>query len=143
MDVCLNETRKQISSGGIDRVLIAARLNVPSNRHDAAAANENVSVEDVETIVHRHDRRIPNDCGGTIGRRGRDRRIGGRPDHSALIRTLFIDMDDVSTPWATAMSSARMLTAISAGVTAPISRPIGEWTRCRHSGGMPSDRNAS
>ena len=49
----------------------------------------------------------------------------GRPRHSALILTLFIDMADVSTPRVMAISSARMLTAISAGVTAPISRPMG------------------
>ena len=44
----------------------------------------------------------------------------------------------VVTPRRTAMSSARMLTAISAGVTAPMSRPMGECTRSRHSIGMPS-----
>ena len=39
-------------------------------------------------------------------------------------------------PCLTAMSSARMLTAISCGVTAPMSRPIGAWTRVSSSAGI-------
>ena len=39
-----------------------------------------------------------------------------------------------SLPCFTAISSARMLTAISCGVTAPMSRPIGAWTRCERLG---------
>jgi hypothetical protein len=39
----------------------------------------------------------------------------------------------VVTPRRVAISSARMLIAISPGVTAPMSRPIGAWTRSRHS----------
>ena len=31
-----------------------------------------------------------------------------------------------------------MLTAISSGVSAPISRPMGAWTRCNRSGAMPA-----
>ena len=42
-----------------------------------------------------------------------------------------------------AISSATMLIAISAGVIAPMSRPIGACTRCRHSAGMPSASRAS
>ena len=41
------------------------------------------------------------------------------------------------------MSSAVMLTAISSGVSAPIGRPIGAWTRSSSPASMPSSRKAS
>ena len=43
----------------------------------------------------------------------------------------------------TAMISAAMLTAISAGVTAPMSSPIGAWTCASRSGGTPARSSSS
>ena len=79
------------------------------------------------------DKRIP--------RQGRGRSHGvDRSARYVLSRTatLFIASRDTSTPRRTAISWATMLMAISAGVTAPMSRPIGACTRSRHSAGMPS-----
>ena len=43
-------------------------------------------------------------------------------------------------PLRAAMSSATMDTAISSGVSAPISRPMGLWTRPKSSSEKPSER---
>ena len=66
-------------------------------------------------------------------------RFSGHGGVAALRR--FIESCAVSAPRRTAISSARMLTAISAGVTAPISNPIGACTPSRHSAAcLPQQR---
>src|SRR5207249_7307470 len=101
-----------------------------SKGRNAAVHNRHVALERVEPIVHRQDEAAANQEGG-----------------HQLLGNHFIDSSAASRlailPCLTAINSARMLTAISCGVTAPMSRPIGAWTRFRNSAGMFASASAS
>src|SRR5262249_30816923 len=90
---------------------------------DPPVANRHVAFDDIERVVHGDDQTVAN-------QKGTGRRDGG---------SHFIDSSEASRlailPCFTAISSARMLAAISCGVTAPMSRPIGAWTRASCSDG--------
>src|SRR5262249_11007857 len=115
MDMCLDESRQEVVAARVDDLRVPADV-IAAHRHYAPIADDDVTRDDVETGVHRDDRRVANQDGGGLAG-GKTGGIGPRPGHSALILTLFIDIADVSTPRLTAISSARILTAISAGVT--------------------------
>src|SRR5438132_663608 len=108
-----------------------------SDRGDAAAVDRHVALDHLESIVHREDDAVANEQRG--GRAGSARyalKLFHRMDSSAASRLAIL-------PCLTATSSARMLTAISCGVTAPMSSPIGAWMRDSVSRGMPSAVSAS
>src|SRR5215216_3661371 len=80
---------------------------------------------------------------------GRDRMIGAQRVQSAVAAT-WPRIDPwavVSGPpgrlWRTATISARMLSAISSGVSPPMLRPIGAWSRARCSSSTPAARSRS
>src|SRR6266550_1216984 len=130
MNVGLNKSRQEIAASGVDHFVVTAP-GIRADRDDAPVPDGHRAIDDVETIVHGHDRRVANeDRTGPCGRRARGRGwIGVGPRHSVLTWTsftavvvfvrvvpvvAFMDSRLVSTPRLTAISSARMLIAISA-----------------------------
>jgi hypothetical protein len=67
MDMGLNEPWEQVSARGFDGSVTAVRFRVCSNRNDAPVSYDNVAADDVEPIVHRDDRGVPDDDGGGVG----------------------------------------------------------------------------
>ena len=84
MDVRLNEAGQEVPAGGVDDGLVAPPGFRPGRCY-ASLADDNSTVDDVETIVHGHDRRVAYQD-----------RIGVRPRHSDLTFTRFIDIDATS-----------------------------------------------
>ena len=129
MDVRLDEAGKQVARRRVDdRVAPPLRLGTdrrrsrrrgrttaPSTMSSASFIVRIVALRmSVELMAGRRD------VSGAVRLPG-----GGRSSAASRSSTPRL----VSTPRRTAISSARMLIAISAGVTAPMSRPIGACTR--------------
>src|SRR5437763_1764968 len=134
MNVRLDEPRKNVAAARLDDAIVTL-ADVRRDRDDETILDRHVALDDVVRIVHRHDGAAAYQQGRHSGFKLQtsDFRLGG--DHRSAV--------GCSLPCFTAMSSARMLTAISCGVTAPMSRPIGAWTRDSNSFGMPCAVNSS
>ena len=119
----------------------------PRDRGDPAIADRTSPSHDVERVVHRDHDAAADQKGDMLHHEATKaaKKTTKRLDLLRVLRVFviqslatslggshFIERPPPSLPRAlpclTAISSARMLTAISCGVTAPMSRPMGAWT---------------